>query len=151
MEAHEKHQQDLIAAFGELVQAEKEAAGIKTEADEAAAKFGAALRAVETRISDAWLKIENLLAETGEVSVILPGAVADYEIYRTTPRESVKVLDVDALPEKFVRIKREPDKKAIGEELKALRDAGQAMPNYATLEVGESKLAWRAKKKTTKE
>ena len=55
-------------------------------------------------------------------------------------RESVKVASVDALPEDFIKIKKEANK----EKLKAfLKDGNQC--NYATLEVGDDYLVAKGK------
>jgi hypothetical protein len=152
MEAHEQHQQALIEAFAEIVKAENQKSAVATAAAEAETRYAAELRAVENVLTAAWGKVEKLLVETGEVSVSLPGAVTDYEIYRTTPRESVKVLDPAAVPEAFCKVERKPKLKEIGDYIRGQQRANLPVPNWASLERGESRLAWRAVKKiATKE
>jgi hypothetical protein len=147
MEAHEQHQQALIDAFAEIVRAESQKSTAKVALEEAEARYAAELRVVENILSSAWEKIEKLLAETGEPSVVLPGAVTDFEIYRTTPRESVKVVDPSAVPDAFCKTERKPKLKEIGDYLRAQARAELPLPNWAAVEPGESKWTWRACKK----
>lgn len=152
MEAHEKHKQDLIAAFADVVKAENRIAEIKGQLQKMETKFGLEIADEGMVLTAAWGVIEALLAETGEVSVLLPGDATDYEIYRTVAKESVKVADVMAVPDAFCKTERRPKLKEIGDYIRAQTRASLAAPNWATIELGESKLAWRAKKKTaTKE
>jgi hypothetical protein len=89
------------------------------------------------------------MAETGKVEVLLPGAVTDFKIGWSTPRETVRV-EPDAVPDEFCKIERKPRLKEIGEYLKGLRDAGEPFPNWGGFQTGASKPAWKAVKKSTK-
>lgn len=82
----------------------------------------------------AMLKRVLFLAGTDKLS--LPEAT----ISITKPRESVEVIDADALPQGFFSTIRQPDKKAIGEALKA----GEAVPG-AALTFGEAGVTVRTK------
>ena len=80
--------------------------------------------------------LKRILSLAGTDKLTLPEAT----ISITKPRESVEVLDVDALPQGFFATIRQPDKKAIGEALKA----GEAIPG-AALTFGEAGVTIRSK------
>lgn len=147
MEEHEKHQQELIEAFGEVVRTENEIAEAKSAFEQVQAEHATKLRSVEAALGAAWAKVDGLLLESGEVSVVLPGTVTDYEIYRTTPRESVKLIDPAAVPDTFCKVERKPKLKEIADYLRAQGRASLTLPNWAALELGESRWAWKAVKK----
>lgn len=147
MEAHEEHQEKLVKAFAAVISAERQISQIASERDALNAPLNERARQAEVLLAEAWVVIRGLLDESGEVSAVLPGEVTDYEIYRTAARESVKVVDPEAVPEAFCKVERKPKLKEIGDYLRAQARASLPLPNWAALELGESKLAWRAKKK----
>ncbi|MFA7278788.1 MAG: hypothetical protein WC100_01725 [Sterolibacterium sp.] len=86
-------------------------------------------------IIKAWEEIGTLLKESGEIEVILPSEIEGY-VYKIAPRQStegVEIPDIDALPEKYIKIERTPKKKELLADLKAMRDNHIDPPNYATI------------------
>jgi hypothetical protein len=143
----QEHEQALLVAFAEVIRAEDKIAKANAAIEQVQQEQAATIREGESLLQESWDRIAALLNESGEVSVTLPGAVTDYEIYRTSPRESVKVVDPTAVPEAFCKVERKPKLKDIGDYLRAQARASLSLPNWAALELGETKLAWRAKKK----
>jgi hypothetical protein len=139
------HQEALMTAFVALLRAEEEErtakAAIKTVED----LYAPVLRQSRRAQEDAWEDIGKLMAETGEPEVTLPGDHCDYKIATSSTPEKVDVPDVNAVPDEFV--KKEPKKKEIMEHLKALREAGEALPNWATLTRGAGSLCYKPVKK----
>lgn len=80
--------------------------------------------------------LKRVLSLAGTDKLTLPEAT----ISITKPRESVEVIDADALPQGFFATIRQPDKKAIGEALKA----GETVPG-AALTFGEAGVTVRTK------
>lgn len=80
--------------------------------------------------------LKRVLSLAGTDKLTLPEAT----ISITKPRESVEVLDANALPQGFFATIRQPDKKAIGEALKA----GETVPG-AALTFGEAGVTIRTK------
>lgn len=132
--------------FQDWVKAEQEYAEAKRELDGHTARLKIAMSKAEARAEDAKQAIANEMRETGEFEVMIAGTVSDYVIGWSTPRESVKA-DASACPDEFVKVERKPLLKELGEHLKKLREAGEPMPNYASLVKGEPVLQWRAVKK----
>ena len=95
--------------------------------------------------NEARLKVEDIMAADGVREDITKGEFIDYVINYTTPRISVKVENPDAVPDKFVKIERKPKLKEIGDELKRLQEAGEDLPNWAIMELGQSKLTYKAR------
>ncbi|MDZ4858052.1 MAG: hypothetical protein SGI88_03645 [Candidatus Hydrogenedentes bacterium] len=144
----EKHNQALMGAFALLLQAEGRERAAKTKLAETIAPLQSEVTQSELAVREAWIGVRDLMNETGEVEVILPGVANDYKIGWNKQRESVIVESVDALPDEYVKLERKAKLKEIGEHLKGLRDGGLSFPNWARLEMGESKLVWKAVKKT---
>lgn len=140
------HTAKIKAAFLRAMDAEDEIRAHETELREQTARLKLAIAEAETREAAAWKEIEGLMAESGEPEVRLPGAVSDYLIGWSNPRESVKG-DPDAAPDEFVVIERKLKKKEVGEHLKKLRDAGETLPNWCSFEKGERKLMWKTVKR----
>lgn len=138
---------EMINLFAILLKAEEESANAKAALTEALTPLQFAVNAAEKKVADAWTEIEAAMKETGEYEVVLPGSVTDYKIVWSAPRERVKA-DPEATPDEFVKIERKPKLKEIGEHLKALRDEGNPLPNWASVESGEAKLQWKAIKKS---
>lgn len=90
-----------------------------------------------TRRADAMKTlIKGLMDVAGTDKLVLPEAT----ISITKARETVSIIDADALPQGFFATVRQPDKKAIGDALKA----GEAIPG-AALSFGEAGLMVRTK------
>ena len=140
---------DMIDLFAVLLKAEEEAANAKAALAEATNPLQIAVNQADQKVWDAWAAIEAEMKETGEYEVLLNGSVIDYKISWSTPRDRVKV-DAEATPDDFVKIERKPMLKEIGEHLKSLQAEGKPLPNWASIEKGESKLKWAAVKKTAK-
>ena len=148
MDYIQEHEQKLTTAFAEVLRAEDDIATAKRELDNATAGLQSAVTAAETKLMAAWDAVKALMEETGEVEVILRGEATDFKIAYSTPRETVKV-EPEAVPEEFCKMERRPKLKEIGEYLKGLRDAGQALPNWASFQMSTAKLGWKAIKRTT--
>lgn len=134
------------AAFQAVLAAENELAEIKTKLDEVSTLLGNAKNGAEKRLADAWLEVEKMMAENGEYESIIVGQEIDYKICYTTPRQSVKIVNAEAVPDEYCKIERKPKLKEIGDLLKA-----GLQTNYATLEYGDKKLQWKAIKKGQKD
>ncbi|WMT88239.1 siphovirus Gp157 family protein [Pelagibacterium sp. 26DY04] len=80
--------------------------------------------------------LKRILSLAGTDKLTLPEAT----ISISKPRESVEVLDVEALPQGYFKTIRQADKTAIGEALKA----GEAIPG-AALVLGEPGLTIRSR------
>jgi len=143
----EKHNQALMQAMAAILNAEQAQREAESAAKKANLEHDALVHVADKALSDAWGVMQNLMKETGEVECVIPGNAVDYVVSYSTPRESVKVEDVDAVPEEFVKIERKPILKDIGEHLNKLRDIGVSLPNWAVFQLGESKLQWRTRKK----
>lgn len=143
-----EHQQRLMAAFASVLQAEEAVSEVKQRQTEAETLLQQERNGKETQLEKAWAVVSAILAETGEFEVILAGQVTDYKIGYSTPRETVKA-EPEATPDEFCKIERKPKLKEISEHLKALRAEGKDLPNWASFQLGESKLTWKAIKKST--
>ncbi len=143
-----EHDASMLYAFATLRNAEDRVSAAKQALNDVTEKFGADLNAAERAVEEAWCDIQTLMEESGEVEVLIPGALNDAKIAWSTPRETVKVVDPLAVPDHLCKIERKPKLKEIGDELKALRESGQPLPNWAVFELGRPKLGWRAVKKS---
>lgn len=92
-------------------------------------------------LAEAERVIEDYYNETGETKIDMD--VFYYGFSYSTPRKSIDCPDVDAVPDEFVRIKREPDKRKIGDYLKTC----DSLPNWAVEKEGESKFQIKVLKK----
>jgi hypothetical protein len=144
-----EYQQALTQAFNALLVAEDVARSAMKDLEREKTRAQLVANEAEAKVCQARAALEQLMTETGEVEVILPGKVTDYKIGYSTPRESVKV-DAEAVPDHYCKIERKPELKKIGEYMKALRQAGQALPNWAGFEKGTPKLQWTSVKKSGK-
>ncbi len=145
MDDTQNHQQSLLAAFAKVLCAEERISTGKAKLAEVTTTLKGDIAEGELALQDAWKEIEQLLGETGEYEVLLPGTVTDYKIGWSRASERISA-DPDATPDEFCKIERKPKLKEIGDHLKALRDTGQALPNWASFERGEPKLGWKAVK-----
>lgn len=80
--------------------------------------------------------IHGLMDAAGQDKITLPEAT----VFITKPRTTVNVLDVDALPQGYFRLKREADKDA----LKKALSAGEEIPG-AELALGDEGLTIRTR------
>lgn len=134
-------QQFFEAAFYAVLDAERELSEAKTKLDEATTLLSQAKNGTEKRLADAWLQVEKMMAENGEYECIIPSDTFNYKISYSTPRQSVKIINVDAVPDELCKIERKPRLKEIGDLLKA----GEKH-NWASLEYGEKHLQWKVVK-----
>lgn len=152
MEANEsdilEHQQRLLVAFGAVLRVEDAISDVKRRQVEAETLLQQERNRYESELEKAWFEVERLMTETGEVEVLLPGEATDFKIAWSTPRETVKA-EPDATPDEFCRVERKPKLKEIADHLKSLRASGADLPNWASFQLGESKLGWKAVKKST--
>lgn len=135
----------LKAAFLRVLAAEDAISALRTELDEHTARLKVEISNQEMLLSDAWKAVAAQMAETGEYEVLVPGAVTDFRIRWSTPRESVKVVDPAAVPDALCKLERKPRLKEIGDYL---RQHDGPLPNWASLETSEPKLEWKAVKKS---
>lgn len=140
-------QQFFEASFQAVLDAENELSKIKTELDKATTLLTQAKNGAEKRLADAWLQVEKMMAENGEFECIIPlDETNGYRIGWSTARQSVKVVDVEALPDDLCKIERKPKLREIGDKLK---EGWQT--NAAALEYGEKHLQYRVVKNANKE
>ena len=94
-----------------------------------------------------------IMEKTGEVEVVLPGENVDYVVRWTTPRESVKIVDIRAVPDEYLNepAERTAKKKEIGLYIKECRKLNKPLPNWAVMEKGKSELTWGSRKKGKEE
>jgi hypothetical protein len=128
-----------IKLFKALTDAEAQEAIAKKELDKATAIY----RNTQNNVNLAWDDIDAYMQETGEIEIILQGAMTDFKICRTPITTTLDIIDVEAVPEEFVRIKKEPDKTAIN---KAYKDC-ELLPNWLTPKHGGGSLTWKTVKK----
>ena len=132
-----------MRAFAAVLKAEDAQREAEIQLRDETARLKSAVIHSENAAAEAWRAVEALMAETGEVEVTLPGVANDYKVYWSAAGESVKVCDIESVPEAFVKTERKPKLKDIGDHLKQLRDSGQPLPNWASLEKGKPSLAWK--------
>jgi hypothetical protein len=141
------HQRALMDAFVRILAAEEEERQAEAAIRAVKDTYAATLRQSQKAQGDAWEDIERLMGETGEVEVILPDENHDYKIaYSSTP-EVADVPDAEAVPDAFCKVERVPKKKEILDHLKAMRDAGEPLPNWASIKRNPGKLSYRLIKK----
>ncbi len=143
------HQQRLLTAFGSVLRAETAISEVKQRQADVEALLSEEKRCYEAELSTAWEDIKVLMEETGEFEIVLPGEVMDFKIGWSTPRETVKA-EPDATPEEFCKTEKKPKLKEIAEHLNLLRSAGADLPNWASFQIGEAKLGWKAIKRKQK-
>lgn len=132
------HEEYMQAAFQSVLDAEQALVSVEGSLSQAIALLKTKKALAEGKLVAAWKSVKELMDETGEAEVLLPGGNGTYnKVYYTTPRQRV-VVDEDAIPDEFCKIERKPRLKDIGEHL----DSG-AKINWARYELGESRLAWK--------
>lgn len=131
-----------LAAVLRAEQEEREAeAAIRAFRDQ----YEPVLRRSRQAQEESWEKIARLMAQLGAAEVVVPGEHCDYKIALSSVPEKVDVLDINAVPEEFV--KKEPKRKEILDYLKKLREAGSPLPAWATLTRGAGSLCYKPVKK----
>lgn len=81
-----------------------------------------------------------LISQMMEIAGLKKLALPEATVSMTSPRDSVEILDIDALPQGFFKVER----KALSKEILAAIKAGEAIPG-AALRTGESGLMVRTK------
>lgn len=138
---------DMIMAFAAVLKAEDKLRLLEVEKEKTLTGLAIKISDAEIFIIEAWKVVEEIMKKNGLLEDTLPGSANDYKIYYTTPRETVKVVDEKAVPKEFIKIEKSVMKKELLEHLKGLRDGKLNLPNWATIERGNSKLQWKAIKK----
>ena len=132
--------QMLHAAFTEVLTQERLAAQAQSElmavTCEIKIRIGKAERAQEA----AWAQIAEMMKETGEVEILIPGEGCNYKLAYSAVRQSVEVNE-DAVPKEYCKEVLKPKLK----EIKEMLESGTAC-NWARFKESEPKLTWRAVK-----
>lgn len=136
---------DLREAFKRLLDAEQKERLANDGLKNAQLIAGRNLDNARKDVQSAWNDIQEILNETGEVEPVIHANNIDYVIYRTKSKGKTVVADVDAVPEQFVRVKKEPDLMAIKEHFSQYKP--ENLPNWLKFEIGEGKLTWKTSKK----
>lgn len=147
IEEIDAHQQALMDAFVTVLAAEEDERQAETAIKAVKDTYAAALRQAKQAQEDAWERVAALMAETGEVEVILPDVAHDYKIGYTSTPEVVDAPDVDAVPDEFCKQERVLKKREILDHLKSLREAGESFPNWASIKRNPGRLAYKLVKK----
>jgi hypothetical protein len=128
--------------FDKVLQCESILSAAKTELQKATTLFGQAVNGAQKKLDDAWKEVEAYMSSTSEYELEFPAPEGlKYVVGWSTPRQSVKVTDVDALPDDLVKIEKKPKLREIGERLKQ-----GWQTNAAKFELGEKHLQWRTVK-----
>jgi serine/threonine-protein kinase len=143
--AGDAHQEALRAAFAALLRAEQEEREAEAALRAVRDQYEPVLRRCRQAQADCWGAIARLMAQSGEVEVVVPGEHCDYKIAPSSAPEKVDVADVSAVPEEF--LKKEPKRKEILAYLKKLREAGGPLPTWATLTRGAASLCYKPVKR----
>lgn len=140
-----KPDNDLREAFKLLLEAEQREREAEKKLKDAQLILGNALSAKRKDVETAWSQIQEILNETGEVEPVIQANNVDYVIYRTKSKGKTVVADVNAVPEQYLRIKKEPNLLAIKEHFEQYKP--ENLPNWLKFEKGEGKLTWKTVKK----
>lgn len=133
--------------FEKLLAAEEVQSATKKELQKATFLLETKLLEADNEVKALWREIEQEMARLQVTSARIGGEHADYMISYSKPREVVEIADVEALPDHFVRLKKEPRKTELLEFLKQCHETNNPLPNYATIKLGDSKLGWKPIKK----
>lgn len=96
----------------------------------------------ESEATDAKMIIESEMRENGITEETINGSLFDYKIYFTSGRESIKIDNIDAVPDEFCKIERKPKLKEIKDHI----DSGNKI-NWANVEIGKGKLTYKVKER----
>ncbi len=94
------------------------------------------VRLFERHIKETMDKIKGAMGDSNEWQFKYEGMIIDF--YHTTPRLSVDMPNIEAVPEQFIKL----EKIAKKTEIKKYLDEGHK-PNWASLKPGESKLSYK--------
>lgn len=138
---------EMMKLLGEILEQESKIRLIENEKKVKNLTWDMDILTAENAIKSLYQRIEKQM--NGAREVILPGETVDYKISYTTPRKSIDVADIEAVPAEFVSIREEksPKKKEIAAYLETCRAEHRPLPNWAIEKVGESKLQWAGVKK----
>jgi hypothetical protein len=139
------HQEALRAALGAVLRAEQEEREAEAAIRAFKDQYEPVLRRTRQAQEEAWEAIARLMTETGAGEVLVPGEHCDYKIAVSSAPEKVDVPDMSAVPEAF--LKKEPKRKEILDYLKKLREAGEPLPDWATITRGAGSLCYKPVKK----
>lgn len=119
-------------------------AAIKTlqkEKRDTVTKLDIAIAEYEKAIAEYKAQIDAEMKANGVIEDIYEGNMTNFKVCYQKQPEKV-VIDEDAVPDEYCRIKREPNKTAIKEMLQS-----GVQTNWARLERGEDKLTYKVVKK----
>ncbi len=97
---------------------------------------------LDKQASDLWLEIKEAVDATDNKEVVLPGDFGDLKIHYKKGVEKIDIVDVEELPEEFIKVERTAKKRELLAYFKTLRDDNLPFPNYATITQGESVLTY---------
>lgn len=129
-----------------LIAAEQELAGAEKEKREAIYAHDLRIADAEAVLVDAQAALDAYMRENGLTRDVIEGGTVDYVIEWSKPRESIKVLDADAVPDELCSFVRKPRLKDVGEWLRAQ----SVQPNWAVVEKGQPRAVWKTVKKGSK-
>jgi Protein kinase domain len=139
------HREALRMAFAALLRAEQEEREAEAAIRAVRDQYEPALRRSRQAQEESWKDIARLMAQAGEVEVLVMGDHCDYKIAPSSAPEKADVPDVSAVPEEF--LKKEPKRKEILDYLKKLRESGAPLPDWATITRGAGSLCYKPVKK----
>jgi hypothetical protein len=137
----------MLEAFAGVLQGEASKREAELAIKQVQEKYAPQLRQAEQQIEKGWHTIAALLSAAGLVEETLPGNDFDFKIAYITPPERVECPDVAAVPDEWCKIERTVKKKEVLDHLKKLLDAGQPLPNWATIARGHGSLGYKPIKK----
>ncbi|WP_020469688.1 hypothetical protein [Zavarzinella formosa] len=143
----EAHDQAVMDAFASVLMCEDMLRRHKAELEEAVNRLRPVINRAEADLDKAWEAVSELMRESGEYEILLPGAASDYKITYSQGTEVV-TGDPQAAPDEWVKTERTLKKKELLAHLKQLRENGEALPNWANLERTPAKLGYRLMKKS---
>lgn len=140
-------EEHLTKLFSEWIKAEELLHEAEKRLSETSQVLQLEVNGLSSKVKRVREEIGEVLQKNGVLETIIPGKVMDYKVYFPTPKESVKVEDVNAVPDEWCRVERKANLKEIGEYMKGLREVDAPLPNWAIFQTGETKVSWKAVKK----
>lgn len=138
---------EFVELFSVVLTEEMNLSRLEAELREETNRFKRRIAEANARLEKAWAEMESAMKKAGKESIRLPDSIDDYLVSYSTPAQKVKVLDVGAIPEAYVKIEKTPKLREIGAFLKSCAENKIPLPNWAGFERGEPKLQWRRVKK----
>lgn len=142
-EPQDDYTKELAQAFIQYSEAEQNLAETEKAFKDVEYDFKSRISQQKQAMQNAVTRIEYMMQSVGVVEEVIHGKHCDFKLAFSTPRKSVDVIDVDAVPDEFVKVERKPMKAEI---TKAFKDAPQ-LPNWLQWKEGESKLQIKPIKK----